>query len=162
MNITFGPKGVVQIDNCRIIYRNFSGEGSQYNREGDRNFSILIDDVDICEALQADGWNVKVKPPREEGEMPFMHLPVKVKFNNRGPKVYLRTGDAVNTLDESCVSLLDSVDISNVDMDIRPYDWEVNGKSGRTAYLQSICVTQEIDRFAEKFAVEENPSEIPF
>jgi hypothetical protein len=44
-------------------------------------------------------------------------------------------------------------------MDVRPFDWEVNGNTGRTAYLQSIKVTQEIDRFAARFAEEEFPGE---
>lgn len=155
MHITFAPRGILQIDDARIIYRNFRGEGSKYNREGDRNFSILIDDQSLADALVDDGWNVKIKPPREDGDLPFMHLPVKVKFNDRGPTVYLKTGSAVNKLDEESVACLDDVDILSVDLDIRPYDWEVNGKGGRTAYLQSIHVTQRVDRFAERYAGEE-------
>ena len=80
-----------------------------------------------------------------------MYLPVKVKFSARGPKIYLRTGDRMNTLDEEAVGMLDHIDILSVDMDIRPYDWEVNGSTGRTAYLQSMCVTQNVDRFAERY-----------
>ena len=90
-----------------------------------------------------------MKPPREEGDTPFMYLPVKVKFNDRGPSVYLRTGRVQNRLEEEDIGRLDRIDIIGVDLDIRPYDWEVNGKTGRTAYLQSICVTQDVDRFAE-------------
>ena len=96
---------------------------------------------------------------KDEGDMPFMHLPVKVKFNDRGPAVYLKSGGNMRKLDESTVGLLDNVDILSVDLDIRPYDWDVNGKSGRTAYLQSICVTQDVDRFAQRFAEEEFPEE---
>lgn len=159
MKITFAPKGILQIDDARIIYRNFSGAPSKFNREGDRNFAVVIDDEDICDALVNDGWNVKIKPPREEGDNPFMFLPIKIKFNDRGPRVYLKTGRNVNKLDEETVSILDNVDILSVDLDIRPYDWEVNGKEGRTAYLQSMQVEQEIDRFAERFAEEEYPEE---
>ena len=147
MELTFAPRGILQIDDARIIYRNFSGEGSKYNREGDRNFSVLIDDQEIADRLIEDGWNIKIKPPRDEDDIAFMHLPVKMKFNDRGPNVYLQSGRNRRRLDEESVSILDNVDIVSVDLDIRPYDWEVNGKTGRTAYVHSICVTQEVDRF---------------
>ena len=149
MRITYAPRDILQIDDARIIYRNFAGRGDKYNREGDRNFAVLIPDEEIADELTRRGWTVKVKPPREEGDTPFMYLPVKVKFNDRGPRVYLRTGRVQNRLEEEDIGRLDRIDIIGVDLDIRPYDWEVNGKTGRTAYLQSICVTQDVDRFAE-------------
>lgn len=154
MNITFAPRGILQIDDARIWYTNFSGAASKFNREGDRNFVVIIEDQEAADALIREGWNVKIKPPREEGDEPFMYLPVKVKFNDRGPTIYLRSGKAMNKLDEETVGILDDIDIVSVDLDIRPYDWEVNGKAGRTAYLQSIHVTQEVDRFADRYAEE--------
>ena len=150
MEITFAPKDILQIDDARIVYRNFSGTGSKFNREGDRNFAVVIPDQDIADELVNGGWNVKIKPPRDEDDTPFMFLPVKIKFNERGPKVYLQSGDKTVELDEESVDCLDDVDILGVDLDIRPYDWEVNGKQGRTAYLQSIHVVQEVDRFAAR------------
>ena len=160
MNITFAPRGILQIDNARIIFRNFRGEASKFNREGDRNFAVIIDNEEIADRLADDGWNVKIKPPKEDDDMPFMYLQVKVKFNGRGPRVYLKTGRAMNRLDEDSIDCLDDIDISGVDLDIRPYDWEVNGKTGRTAYLQSIEVTQECDRFMDRYNNEQE--EIPF
>lgn len=131
----------------------------QYNREGDRNFALIIPDRQLADDLIANGWNVRIKPPREEGDDPFMYLPVKVKFNDYGPKVYLVTGKRMNRLDEDSVSMLDHISMRQIDMDIRPYDWTVNGKDGRTAYLQSIRVVQDIDRFEEEYAEEEHPEE---
>ena len=151
MKITFAPRNILQIDDARIIYRNFAGEASQFNRAGDRNFSVLIEDEQIANELRDRGWNVKIKQAREEGDTPFMHLPVKVKFNDRGPSVYLVSGSNRVRLDEETIGMLDNIDILGVDLDIRPFDWEVNGKAGRAAYLQSICVTQDIDRFAQRF-----------
>lgn len=159
MRVTYAPRDILQIDDARIIYRNFAGRGDKYNREGDRNFAVLIPDEKLADELVKRGWNVKVKPPREDGDTPFMFLPVKVKFNDRGPNVYLKTGDAQNRLDEESVSILDNIDIISVDLDIRPYDWSVNGKDGRTAYLQAIRVTQDVDRFADRYASEECPEE---
>ena len=159
MEITFAPRGILQIDDARIVYRNFTGVGSKYNREGDRNFAVVIPNEDLANRLTDDGWNVRIKPPRVDGDDPFMYLPVKVKFSDRGPVVYLRSGRSMNKLDEESIGLIDNVDILSVDMDIRPYDWEVNGKTGRTAYLQAIEVFQEIDRFAARYAEEEGPRE---
>lgn len=159
MELTFAPRGVLQIDDARIAFRNFRGEGDKFNREGDRNFVLIIPTEEIADALTKEGWNVKIRDPREEGDLPFMYLPVKVKFNDRGPQVYLITGGRRNRLDEDTVAMLDDIDIINVNLDIRPYDWDVNGKTGRTAYLQAIEVFQEIDRFAARYAEEESPRE---
>lgn len=148
MRICYAPRDILQIDDARIIYRNFAGRGDKYNREGDRNFAVVIPDEEMANELTNLGWNVKIKPPREDGDTPFMFLPVKMKFNDRGPNVYLKTGNVQNRLDEESVGLLDNIDIIGVDLDIRPFDWDVNGKQGRTAYLQSIRVVQDVDRFA--------------
>ena len=151
MHITFAPNNILQIDDARIIFRNFSGAPSKFNREGDRNFAVIIPEQEIADALIAEGWNVKIKPPREDGDTPFMYLPVKIKFNDRGPRVYLKSGSNIIRLDEESISCLDNVDIISVDLHIRPYDWNVNGMEGRTAYLQSIQVTQEVDRFYDQY-----------
>ena len=150
MNVTFAPGGILQIDEARLVFRNFSGEASKYNREGDRNFAIIIPDEDIANAMIKEGWNVKIKQPREDGDEPFMYLSVKVKFNDYGPNVYLVSGNKMNRLDEDSIDCFDKISILSADLDIRPYDWEVNGRTGRTAYLQSIKVIQRsTDRFAE-------------
>ena len=99
MQITFltnprnGKRELVQIDDARITYKNFTGIGDKFNREGDRNVALIIPNEEIADELINDkneydaGWNVKVKPPREEGDEPFITVKVKVKFNNRGPDV---------------------------------------------------------------------------
>lgn len=150
-------RGVLQIEDARIIYRNFGGEASKYNRGGDRNFAVIIPNQEICDQLTAEGWNVKIKPPRDEDDTPFMFLPVKVKFNNRGPNIYVQSAGNVKRLTEETVGMLDEIDIQSVDMDLRPYDWEVNGKEGRSAYLQAMNVIQNIDRFGAQYAAQDLP-----
>lgn len=165
MELVFAPRHVLQIDNASICFKNFRGEGGKFNKEGDRNFALIIPDEEMAEALMNDAnqygasWNVKIKPPREEGDTPFIYLPVKVKFNDKGPMVYLQSGRNRVKLDQDSISMLDDIDIASVDLDIRPYDNEINGRPFRAAYLQSMCVTQDIDRFAERFASEEYPEE---
>lgn len=178
MEITFAPRNVLEINDARIIFKNFKGLGDKYNREGDRNFSMVItggtlDDgntrqtvtaEEMADALMKDvnqygvGWNVKIKAPREEGDDPFIYLPVKLKFNDRGPKVYLKSGKHAVPLTAETIGMLDDIDISSVDLDIRPYDGEVQ-EPFRAAYVQALWVTQEVDRFAARFAEEEYPEE---
>lgn len=163
MHVTFAPKGILQIDDIdgrQIIFKNFEGRGDKFNREGDRNFSLRINDESTADALVDAGWNVRIKEGRDEDEGPFMRLPIKVKFTNYGPNVYLRTGDRMNELNEESIACLDNIEIESVDMDIRPYDWDVNGRTGRTAYLQSMEVVQRIDRFAARHAMSDET--VPF
>lgn len=159
MELYFAPDDVLQIDNARIVYRNFEGRGDQYNRAGDRKFAVVIPDQEMADALIDRGWNVKIKPPRDEEEDPFIFLPVKVKFNGSGPRIHVLTGNVMNDLDEETVSELDTMEIRSVDLDIRPYDWEVNGKTGRTAYLKNMRVVQDLDRFEAEYAEQESPTE---
>ena len=162
MEICFAPKNILQIDDAKIIFKNFEGRGDKFNREGDRNFSLLIEDPDTADALIEKGWNVKIKEGRDPDDGPFMRLPVKVKFTDYGPRVYLNSAGNVTDLDEESIACLDNIDIESVAMDLRPYEWEVNGRTGRTAYLQSMEVVQRIDRFAARYANRHEEDNLPF
>lgn len=143
----------VIMEGVRIIFRNFSGKEGQYNREGDRNFAVLLDD-NIATAMAEDNWNVKWLKPREgeEDETPQAYLPVSVNFKGRPPRIVLVTTRGRTNLDESSIEMLDWADILNVDLIVRPYEWIVNDKSGIKAYLQSIYVTIEEDPLEIKYS----------
>ena len=148
------PNGYLEINDARIIWPNFEGRGDRFNKQGDRNFTLVIPDQEIAEALMnnkskyGDGWNVKIKK-RDDDEKPFMNLKVKVSFNGRGPNIYLVSGNKQVQLNEDTVKCLDYIDIISCDMDIRPFDGEMpNGQTFRTAYLSALRVHQRVDRFA--------------
>lgn len=144
----------VLMEGVRIVFRNFAGKEGQYNREGDRNFAVLLDDS-TAEAMTVDGWNVKWLKPREddEEETQQAYLPVSLSFEKgRPPRVVMITSRGRTNLSGEDVELLDWADITNVDLIVRPYGWEVSGKTGVKAYLQSLYVTIEEDALERKYA----------
>lgn len=152
------------MEDARLIFRNFSGREEKYNRAGDRNFCVFIDDPEMAKQLTDDGWNIRVMPPREEGDEPRYYLQVAVSFKNFPPKVFMITRKKKTPLNEETIASLDYAEIRAVDLTIRPYSWVIqegtkNEKSGIKAYLKTMYITIEEDEFAAKYASEEYPEE---
>lgn len=153
MEVTFEKKsGKALVDNAIITHKHFSGKADNYHRTGERDFSLILTSDEVANAFIEQGYNVKIKAPKIEGEEPFRYLSIRVKFNNMGPSVYLNSAGTVRKLNEDTIEILDNIALDNIDLTINPSDWNFNGKSGRTAYLQDMDVTQKIfDRFADRY-----------
>jgi hypothetical protein len=141
----------VILEGVRIIFRNFTGAEGRFNAKGARNFNVLVDD-ETAKVMEKDGWNIKWLEPREEGDPKQARLEVAVKYGKGAPpRVIMITSRGKTYLDESMIQILDWAEIENVDMIIRPYEWEVNGKTGIKAYLKAIYVTIVEDELEKKY-----------
>lgn len=143
------------MENAKIRFRNFAGRPDEYTREGDRSFALLIEDEDLANKLREDGWNVKMRLPKEEGAEPWYYLKVKVNFNGVPPKIIEVTSRNRVPLNEDTVGILDTAELKSVDVEVSPYHWEVSGRSGITAYLKTMYATIEEDPFAAKYDITE-------
>lgn len=143
------------MENAKIRFRNFAGRPDEYTREGDRSFALVIEDEDLANKLREDGWNVKMRLPKEEGAEPWYYLKVKVNFNGVPPKVVEVTSRNRVALNEDTVGILDTAELKSVDVEVSPYHWEVGGRNGITAYLKTLYATIEEDPFAAKYDLTE-------
>lgn len=145
----------ISIEDARIIFKNFSGKGSDYNTEGARNFCLVLDE-ETADKLRADGWNVKERAALDEDDAPLLYLPVAVSFAHIPPKIVLVKGPGkLVRMDEDDVHQLDTAYISRVDLTITPYQWALkSGKSGVKAYLKTMYVTLDKDEFEDRYAGE--------
>lgn len=145
-----------KIQGAEIGFRNFAGKEGMYNKEGERNFVVFLDE-EFADELAREGWNVKYPKERlvdkDEEDERRPYLPVDASLGKYPPKFVLIHGESVERLQEDELEVLDWSRIIDVDMEVRPYEWSVNGNSGVKAYLQSIYVTIETDPFREKYGI---------
>lgn len=143
----------ILIEDARITFKNFSGVGGQYNPEGRRNFTVLLD-KDAAAYLRGEGWNVRTLTPKDPSDEPqdilqvFLNYKCPERFR---PKVVLMQNGRKSVLDEDSVSILDWADIETVDIMIRPYNWEMAGKTGIKAMVSSLYASVVPDELELKY-----------
>lgn len=144
----------LRLENVQIIFKNFRGEKGPYNDTGNRNFSVLVDNLDLASDLIKEGWNLKPLK-NEDGDIDAYHLPVKINYEGRIPpriyKVTISTGSQLQ-LDIKTIDMLDYLPIDYADIIINPYRWEVRGESGVKAYVQTMYVVIEENELDIKWA----------
>ena len=151
---------ILEIPNAHIFYRNFSGVEKKYNPACNRNFCVaipedaMVDNTRLYQVLLEEGWNVRLMPPRNEGDAPMHYIQVNVNFKNVPPNIWMIAGRRKTRLDEGSVDSLDYAEIKTVDLVINPYNWE----PGRVkAYLKTMYIEIVQDAFADKWAALEGP-----
>lgn len=133
------------IDGADLIFKNFSGRETAFNRLGERNFGVIIDDNNWAQALQLIGWNVK----KTSDGVYFLSVSVRLPSNPPEPTVTVthkysdRTVQKSYKVDGSEIGALDNMRLTNCALKIHGYHYEINGRSGIKAHLTSLCAERE-------------------
>lgn len=158
--MAFRPETVTMRD-IAVIFKNFNGDERDYNKAGDRNFSILLGEQD-AKGLEENRWNVRPLKRREEDDEQLYHLKVAVSFRVKPPRVWLVTGMGTRRtlLGENFVGMLDQLEATKIDLVISAYDWQLKtGASGRKAYLQTMFFHLFEDELEQEYMhLEEAPA----
>lgn len=161
---------IITIENTRFIFiTNFSGDPER-DAYGDdsRKANIIIPTKEQADDLAEQGFNVKYtspKPGEEEGFNPTYFIAVRVNYDSEWPpKIYLVSGNAEpRLLDESTISTLDKIYVTNVNAVLNPYYSERN--KTWSLYVKTMYVEQDIDDdpFAARYRKSNNEEEtLPF
>lgn len=142
----------ITIEHAQIGLRNFSGKETQFNRAGSRYFCVFFDDHELAMKLKEEGWNIKIARPKDEYDTdPTPYLQVAVAFGKIPPIIMMISSSGKVRVTEDMVDQLDWVEIENVDLIIRPYNYDLGGKQGVKAYLKTMYITIVEDAFASKY-----------
>lgn len=108
-------KGLTDED---IYFTNFTGISGPFNKEGDRNFGIFIDE-DTADDLEKRGFNVKTVKKPESPHFGRLYIKVLVRPNWRPtPKIYLLTKKNTILMDEESLEDFDNYIFDRVDIKI--------------------------------------------
>lgn len=129
----------VTIEDARIVMRNFAGREEKFNPAGARNFAVLLDEAQAAD-MEELGWNVKYLKPRDDEPQGQAFVKVKLAYDKKPPKILLVTSRGKTYIDEETVDSLDWVDIETADITLNPYEWDVNGAQGVTAYVKTLVI----------------------
>lgn len=152
-------EGTVTLEDARIIFRNFSGKETEYNRAGSRNFCVILPE-ELAEQLLRDGWNVKRLKPREDDENPEGTPYIQIQLGYTGktpPAVVVINSRGRENYGEDEVETLDWFDIETADVMFRPYNWVTREgtpreERGVKAYCVKLFVTINEDALDLKYA----------
>ena len=163
--------GDLKIENAVLAWPNFSGKATQFNPNGGkRTFCVLLNE-EIADILSADGWNVKRRPPREDGDYPLIYTEIVINMQSQyPPDVYVRNEfngkGTMRKLTDDNISMLDNIQIVNADLVIHPYEHGI-GQFKVKGYARFVNVLQAQsnyfgDKYSEYESEDAEQTEMPF
>lgn len=164
--ITVLENGNITIDNAELLggtFRNFDGHPDSFSPSGYNKgtFCVQLND-EQAEMLSGQGWNVKdFTYSGDDTTAPSTVHYLKVSYpitkdpnaKDRFPRnVYLVSNTKQVPLSSATVANLTYNSYDEIDIEIRPYDYDVNGHTGRSAYLNSGFFKIREIPFADRFS----------
>lgn len=149
--------GDLSVENAVIIWTNFEGKPTKFKPAGGQRTFVLVLTESAAEDLKSEGWNVKTREGREEGDDPLYFTEIVVNMDSKfPPKVMLLTEfrgrKTANRLTANAVKQLDYIDIDNVDLIIHPYEHGMSAVASVKGYAKVVYITQGKDEyFGDKY-----------
>jgi hypothetical protein len=136
----------------KMIWRNFEGKLGRFNAEGQKNFNIVLD-KEGAEFLMDEGFKVKFKEPKIEGEEGIYTLKINVNFGGyKAPEIWMKNNHGNTQLNKDDVKILDWADIVEYFLVFNP-----NIKpDSMTAYLDKLLCTVQESEYESQFFDEED------
>lgn len=160
---------ITAFEGVRLIFKNFKGERSKYNKEGARSFHMAIDHELAAELVEL-GYNVKYpKPnpdidPEQDTRLPRLEVTVSSEHDFIKPnvRIFMVDGDNVTRIpnnDLTQIDMLDTMALGECDIQVNPYRWVMDEgtefeQSGIKCYLSNAYITidnRHVDAFASKY-----------
>lgn len=148
------PTRIIKIPNAKIMFRNFRGEKRRYNDEGDRNFCVVLSELE-AEEYSMNGLPVKAYEPKS-GDGEVVHLlkvDVSYKYKDRAPTAMMIKKDSKTFLKEDTIGNLDFAEIEKLDLILNAsFYTRTDGTQGVGVYLNTLYAKVFEDEFALQYA----------
>ena len=144
------------IEDANVIFPNFSGRESRYNRAGNRCFSVVVPDKDLAMQLREDGWNIRERIINDEptGEYYINGVNLNYDYYLKPIIIYVTNGNEIELtpelLDAGIAAQLDGRGAERYDMSIRPKSWErSDGSIGIKGYVDEMRIIAKKSLFGQ-------------
>ena len=146
----------IVVEDAKLIFRNFSGRGDTYNREGSRSFCLILDTPELYSWAEDHGWPIKHRGAEGEEGYDYIKVEVSYKFDSIKPLVVFIKDDGnghptKTQIDENGINVLDWTEIIKADIMIRNRKWKFNNNEGFKPQLSAIYATLYIDPLEAKY-----------
>lgn len=150
--------GDLRIENAVIFKTNFEGRPTDFVPQGGRRTFLLALSRDMADVMSEEGWNVKYREPRVEGDDPLIFTEIVVNMDSKWPPKVVLYSDfhgrkSHNDLDGETIKQLDYIEMANVDLIIHPRKHDRSSQYSIKGYANDIRVVQAPDsNFGDKYA----------